>query len=224
MKLLILVISNNYYPYNEFKKAWKSIKKPDWVDMYFVETRNNNNTLIEIEDETIYVNGTDSLRPGIWKKQLFAMKWLLNKNYDYLLRSNLSTVYNFDLLKSYLLDKPRTRVICGNILYIPDNCESFTTSVYEFSRKTVFGCSYIMSRDVVEYLVEWDSCEIEYMVPDDHVISYLIDDMRLDIHELPIGRETDNLDNNIVLRIRTDDRSKDIDRFRELVESWNRLI
>jgi hypothetical protein len=62
------------------------------------------------------------------------------------------------------------------------------------------------------------------MVPDDHVISYLIDDMQLDIHELPIGRETDNLDNNIVLRIRTDDRTKDIDRFRELVESWNRLI
>lgn len=224
MKLLILVISNNYYPYNEFKKWWKCIKKPDWVEIYFVETRNNNKKLIEIEEDVIYINGVDSLRPGIWKKQLFAMKWLLNKNYDYFLRSNLSTVYNFELLKSYLLNKPRTRLICGNILYIPDSYESLTTSICEFSRKTVFGCSYIMSRDVVEYLVEWDSCGIEYMIPDDHVISYLIDDMRLDIHELPIARETDTLDNNIVLRIRTDDRTKDIDRFKELVEEWNRLV
>lgn len=224
MKLLVLVISNDYYPYNEFKKWWKCIKKPDWADIYFVETRNNSKESIVVEEDTIYVNGVDSLRPGIWKKQLFAMKWLLNKKYDYLLRSNLSTVYNFKLLQSYLLNKPRTRLICGNVIYIPENYESREASIYEFTRRSIFGCSYIMSRDVVEYLIGWDSREIEYMIPDDHVISYLIDDMHLDIDELPIAREKDNLDTNMLLRIRTDDRSKDIERFRELVELWNSLL
>jgi len=219
MKLLILVISNDYYPYSEFKKWWKCIKKPDWVEIYFVEARENNTTSVEIVEDTIYIRGRDSLQPGIWKKQIYAMKYLLNKEYDYLIRSNLSTFYNFDLLKSYLLNKPKTRLICGNILYIPKHYETQS----EFSRKTVFGCSYIMSRDVVEHLVDWDSNEIEYMIPDDHVISYLIDDMQLDIDELPIAAENDTFNTNMILRIRTDDRSKDIDRFKELVESWNML-
>ena len=109
-------------------------------------------------------------------------------------------------------------------MYIPENYESREANIYELARRTIFGCSYIKSRDVVEYLIGWDSGEIEYMIPDDHVISYLIDDMHLDIDELPIARENDNLDTNMILRIRTGDRLKDIDRLRELVESWNSIL
>ena len=61
-----------------------------------------------IVDNIIYFNGEESLVPGILQKTMNAYKFFENDldKYDYTVRSNISTIIDFSLLASELIENP----------------------------------------------------------------------------------------------------------------------
>tara|TARA_B110000008_G_C16931382_1_gene548823 strand:+ start:558 stop:1337 length:780 start_codon:yes stop_codon:yes gene_type:complete len=77
---------------------------------YFVKYDNNikdtHGTDYYIENDIIYINGEETFIPGILEKTLLAIKYLNISEYDYFLRSNVSTIIEFNRLISYLENNP----------------------------------------------------------------------------------------------------------------------
>lgn len=121
MKVLILVISSNTQPvYREHKQVWRSYMKshPD-IDCYFIESRQ---IMIGhphfLTEDTLYVRG-DETYETIVRKTIRAMEYfLVRKSYDFVVRTNLSSVWIFPRLLAFLATIPRTEyyggVICRN--------------------------------------------------------------------------------------------------------------
>lgn len=53
-------------------------------------------------DEILYIHGHETRIPGILKKTVEAMDYFRNEDFHYTIRSNISTVINFDLLLNKL--------------------------------------------------------------------------------------------------------------------------
>jgi len=80
------------------------------VSTYFVKYNNyvkdTYGSNYYIEDDIIYVNGKESFMPGILEKTLVSFKHFNNFEFDYLIRSNISTIIEFNKLISYLENNP----------------------------------------------------------------------------------------------------------------------
>ena len=92
------VLSNYYKKFNDnvltyFVKYNENVKSTYWTEYY-------------IENDIIYINGKETFIPGILEKTLLAFKYLNNFDYDYLIRSNISTIIEFNRLISYLEKNP----------------------------------------------------------------------------------------------------------------------
>lgn len=108
------------------------------------------------EDAVVVTDVQESLVPGVARKTLAALK-LLAQDYDYVIRTNLSTLWLWDRLQAYIQAAPRTRFFGG--------------TVDPRSGEHVCGCCMIWSRDVVDHLLEqweevWDATD-----PDDAVMT-----------------------------------------------------
>jgi len=82
--------------------------------------------------------------PGLLYKTRVAMEYLLNhEEFDYLLRSNLSSFFHAESLLEFIKDKPRQNAMFGDLIV----------------GKFLSGSGYIMTRDVVEKFTKWDYSE-----------------------------------------------------------------
>jgi len=101
MKVLFIIISSNTEPvYAEHKKVWSSYmnSNPD-IDSYFIEYRNEDQAL---EGNTLFLTGTESFT-NIIKKTIDGIKYFMDlKDYDFIVRTNLSSLWNFNVLMKYL--------------------------------------------------------------------------------------------------------------------------
>jgi hypothetical protein len=144
MKLCILVIASRGKEYDELILLWRSIKYPDWVKLYFVFADPNTPEMISVSGDTIFVRGKECICPGILYKTRAAMDYLLTHEcFDYLLRSNLSSFFNVESLLNFLIDKPRTNAMFGQLMF-----ERFLS-----------GSGYIMTPDIIRRFLDWDYSE-----------------------------------------------------------------
>jgi len=161
MKLCILVIASHSKEYDELIHLWRSIKYPDWIKLYFVFAEHDSSELVSVSGDTILVRGKDSICPGIFYKTRAAMEYLLaNEEFDYLLRSNLSSFFNAESLLEFLKDMPRTNAMFGELVF-----ESFLS-----------GSGYIMTPDVIQKFLDWDFQEDvnPIRMNDDEIVGYFM--------------------------------------------------
>jgi hypothetical protein len=168
MKLLILVIYSDSKEYQEMLKIQRSYLHhfPN-VQTFFIHFRKQPQP-IEVEDDFIYVNGTDSYL-NITLKTIESLVYALyNINFDYIIRTNMSTLINIPLLYDFCLQLPKTNVYTsGNMLNL-----QWLEVKANIKDKSLFGTlfasgtSIIMSKDVVNYLVQHKS-KIRYDIVDD---------------------------------------------------------
>lgn len=142
-------------PYDGMKRVLKEAVRgglpPGWTHKFVYAGG-------EAEDaDDVVVDVQESLVPGVARKTLAALKRHA-AGYDYVIRTNLSTLWLWDRLQSYIDACPRTRFFGGTVdaLHCGDH---------------VCGCCMIWSRDVVEHVLEqwdevWDSPD-----PDDVVLT-----------------------------------------------------
>lgn len=108
MKIIILVISHNKLDarIQHFRKIWKNICKKNQnpnIKIFLTEYCNELEEEIKEINEFIYIKGQEKIIPNLFYKTIKAIDYI-NKNYkyDFLLRTNLSTLWNFNKLEKYL--------------------------------------------------------------------------------------------------------------------------
>lgn len=131
--------------------------KFDFVETFFIEYYENLESEYEISGDILKIKGTESLIPGLLHKTVDALLILrkTGKTHDYVIRSNVSTIINFNLLK--------------RLLFNGSNCDYFSAKFWnldwiDFSYGVVdqryFGTNFAsgtmigMSRNVVSILLE----------------------------------------------------------------------
>ena len=82
----------------------------DNIYTYFIVYKNNilseHNQNYYIEDDMFYIDGVENRIPGILNKTIFSLEKLNHIEYDYLVRSNISTIIEFNRLIEYLTRNP----------------------------------------------------------------------------------------------------------------------
>lgn len=181
-RVLILIIASENHPvYSELQKVWESYMNsdPEHVTAYFLKADPLLDEKCKIVGNTIYSKVIDGYRPGILLKTVYALEKLepdLNK-YDYIVRTNLSTVFHFPRLLAYLNALPKERCYAGRIL----------DHNWDKTRVYVQGCGIIFSRDVVQGMMR----EKEYIIaqaqetPDDVVMGDVIRNQGVPIIQFP---------------------------------------
>lgn len=161
MKILMLIIAcdnhstypNPYYPNNiennpvfpELQKNWRAYmhSDPEHVEAYFLKSDPNLPSEYEIREDTIWVRQYETWIPGILNKTVIGMEALLPRldEFDYVVRTNLSSFYIYPRLLDYLETLPREKCYCG----MP-----YDYAGYLF----VQGAGIILSTDLVRQIVE----------------------------------------------------------------------
>lgn len=120
-----LTIDNPYYGnekrYNKFKILNKIIydKFINDIKFFFIEYDNKlEENIIELNDY-IYIKGDEMpLNPNTLLKTTQAIEYINNKyNYDYIIHTNLSSIWNIPVLLSLYDNIPRTNFFGGHLLF-----------------------------------------------------------------------------------------------------------
>jgi len=187
MKLLNLIIySINIPEYQEmFKIQSVYLKKVNNIDYYFLvftkrmkEMFGNEHDIIVI-DNIIYLKGSESLIPGILLKTLYGLEIFKNKKYDYIIRSNISEIINFDLLRDKLNDMDFDY---GGSSYKELTWLDFSAGIFDwiyYKRKFIQGNSILISNNFKDIIIENKIKILNYNVIDDVAIGLLYDDLKL---------------------------------------------
>jgi len=100
--------------------------------------------MLSVTGDTILVRGKECICPGILYKTRAAMEYLLkHEEFDYLIRSNLSSFFNVEGVLKFLKNMPRTNAMFGQLMF-----ERFLS-----------GSGYIMTPDVIQRFLDWDFSE-----------------------------------------------------------------
>ena len=191
MKVLILSIYNDTPIYNRmFELQNKYINNIAYknIDYYFVTFRNEQNELIVKDANILYVKGTESYL-GITDKTLKSLKYLLDiSKYDYIIRTNISTIIHFSNLINFLDTLPKKNVYLGGV-FLTLNWFDHKGGINEINieklslrgLKYIQGTSIILSNDIAEYILQ-NSYLINHELVDDVAIGLFIRDNLPDIY------------------------------------------
>lgn len=109
MKLLFLILANDTPAYLEMQRLWQKYMNIDSnIKSYFIKYDVNKlfDSDVTVHNDTIYMKGeNDSLIPGCLDKTIKAIEYSLNNfEFDYLIRTNMSSVWDFNKIYSYITD------------------------------------------------------------------------------------------------------------------------
>ena len=164
MKILMLVIACETHPlFKQLKVEWRKNTHPS-VKNIFIQYSSNVDQITLVDDDTLFLPGTESFE-GITRKTVESLEYFLNyTNFTHVIRTNLSSVWHYPRLISYLNTREMTGLFTG--VMGTDN-----------SRYFISGAGMYMSRDVAELLVKNKEKVYTYLFQDDLAISYALDDL-----------------------------------------------
>lgn len=158
MRVLVLVIASRGAPYDAMRRAWARHAPPagwrvawlygdsarslgDSDSAYPDSARSLGDPASEpsAQPGDFIASGVrECITPGALDKTVAALRELLTDDYDYVLRTNLSSWFHWGVLAEHLAGCPRARYAAG---YSPDGSH-------------LSGCGLLMSRDVAARLAK----------------------------------------------------------------------
>jgi len=137
--LIILIISSPGEIYNQLKELQlKYLKLHEDIKYFFVEFKDDIDEDIIIDNYDIYIKGTESINPGMIIKTCKAIEWINNNfEYDFLLRTNLSTFLHIKNILNFISILPNTNAYSG----------------FSFSN-LITGTGFFMSKDITKTLID----------------------------------------------------------------------
>jgi hypothetical protein len=160
MKALMLIISSDTEPvYAEHRKVWLSyMNSSAQIDAYFIQYRDGPQ---ELDGNTFWLTGKESFQ-GIITKTIDSLDYFLQQtDYDFIIRTNMSSFWNFKALLNHLRTLPTEKLYSGVIG--KHNATSFAS-----------GSGFIMSRDVARLLVGNRQIAENFKVMDDVDIGHTL--------------------------------------------------
>jgi len=187
MSILILSIFNKTPRNDQLLQIHReqnnyNIMKKYNIDYYFItfdETISDDYKLI---DNILYIKGFEGYM-NILDKTIKALHYFINihcKHYDYIIRTNISSVFNYTLLHQYINILPKTNIYIGGVYFIldwidkPFNITEETTQKYNLHKLSYFqGTCIILSNDVASFLLKYSN-KLIYEIIDDVAIGLFI--------------------------------------------------
>ena len=106
MKIIHLVLysTNNEYDqmYHLTRKYYTKFSNVTTIYYHFNDIVND----YELNDDILFIKGTETFIPGILDKTIKAFQYINHHDFDYMIRSNISTIVDFDKLIEYLQHTP----------------------------------------------------------------------------------------------------------------------
>lgn len=181
MKLLNLIIYSTDIPeYEEMYKIQSAYLKKIGIEHYFLIFSENmfgiDKNMI-FHDNIIYFKGKENLIPGVLLKSLYGMEFF-NNDYDYIIRSNISEIINFDLLRDKL---SKNSFDYGGSQYKKLQWLDYRAGILDktfWGHKFVQGNAIIISNNFKNLIVQNKNRILNYKVVDDVAFGLLYDDLR----------------------------------------------
>jgi hypothetical protein len=173
MKLLILAIYSKGY--DEMLSIQRSyLHRFPNVTSYFVDFRDQTND-IEVEGDFIYVKGKDTYI-NITYKTIKAIEYAVKHiKFDYMIRTNMSTIIYIPELIAYCSTLRKTNVYTGGMLHTLQRIDKKSGIIDDtyWGTRFISGTSIIMTHDVAYSLIKHKS-KIHYDIIDDVAIGIFI--------------------------------------------------
>lgn len=176
IRILVLIISSPGDAYNRLKANWRiCANSHPFIDTYFMEMcedHPNFNTVNDNfeEDQTLIFKGTDSIVLGCLHKTIRSLQILDLTKYDYIVRTNLSSVVHYDRIYKFLSDNitPSEKYYAGVILH-----GAGTTTGLSMKISFCSGALFIMSSDVADIVSQINNYENTIMYDDVHIAHHI---------------------------------------------------
>jgi len=177
LKILNLIL---YSP--EYEKMYKILSmflKLKEIPHFFYCYDNTIDSSYLIKDDIFYIKGNETFLPGILEKTLYIFNYFKDQEYDYIVRSNISTLINFDFLSNSLQENP---IDYGGPLYYMGapfiNPSSGITEEFlkEYGDVSSFcsGICIILSRNAINCILDNKKEALSYNVIDDVALGITI--------------------------------------------------
>lgn len=171
LKTLILIIATDDKPaYRELQKIWEAYMNtdPQHFEAYFLRADPNLSVPYVIKSNEIIVKTEEGFVPGILNKTILALEAMQERlhEFDYVIRTNLSSFFPFPNLLNYLKKLPQENCYCGISLF--QTKELGVPADFKII-PFVSGAGIILSRDLAKLLIK-DHADFEKYkseVPDD---------------------------------------------------------
>jgi hypothetical protein len=183
MKLLNLIIYSTDIPeYEEMYKIQSAYLKKIGIEHYFLIFSKNMKQMFGIDSHVvshnniIYFKGAENLVPGVLLKTLYGLEFFY-KDYDYIIRSNISEIINFDLLRDKL---SKNSFDYGGSQYKTLEWMDFRSGIVDrrlWGHKFVQGNAVIFSNKFKNLIVQNKNRILNYNVVDDVAFGLLFDDL-----------------------------------------------
>lgn len=201
IKAVILIIASNLDTDDRYKSAYESWKKymnkHKNIDCYFLELKEDLDSDLIKKGNHIYVKGKETKTPGILDKTMITMNSMKN-DYDYFIRSNISTLWNLDKLYSFLMELPENNVHYSNSIFPEGGAGAKRVS--DFGQ----GTDIIISKDIAKNICDmyqkykdkpyeqWPNYKERCGNPmDDTIIGYMVEQVSgVDMYGYTIGEDS----------------------------------
>lgn len=224
-KLIILITSSsNIDEYVEMKRLTDLYMKlyKDVIKYFFIEFNPEMEENIKKEENTLYFKGIESTIPGIFQKTIYAMEYInTNYDYDFVVKTNLSSFFHMKNLFKYLGSIPKENFAGGF-----DCFGSFITGTGIFlsrdsSNKLVDIGKYYLNSDAFDDVLITQllrTCNIPiYYIGHEYKWTYLTHDNLPE--DNPYNEEIEYPENTLYFRIKYNpDRNIDIMYFKLLLK------
>lgn len=152
-KMLVLIIaSDGVQAHVELQKIWKAYMNsdPEHFEVYFIRGNPDLATPSEIKGNELFVKCEESYIPGITLKTVLSIEAMMPRmhEFDYVLRTNLSSFYVFPRLLEFLKTLPKEGCLAGWQQYIPASWAPKFGTINFLS-----GAGFILSSDLAQMLV-----------------------------------------------------------------------
>ena len=174
-----------------------------------------------LDGDILYLPGKETYLPGILDKTMGTFSYVRKNypDYDYYLRTNISTIVDINRLLEKL-DKEHISY-GGGLLHIGKGYRDPSCGIendrYE-GLTYVWGTAILFSNEMFKRFVD-HSNQIDRSVIDDVAIGKLAIDLKIKATEISVEQNIKNKSlKPIVYRNKSDDRKKDVVRMREIVK------
>jgi hypothetical protein len=181
MNILILCIFNETDRNKELIQIQRNnFIKNDLMDYYFITYDKSLTREFKLMKDTLFIKGSES-HLNILDKTIKSLRYFTsNKNYYFIVRTNISTAFNYKLLYNYLNEIPRNNIYIGGNLYklvwLDPRSGVTKENTQKYSLNDLFffqGTCIILSRDVVKFILD-NSNNLKYDIVDDVSIGLFI--------------------------------------------------
>lgn len=181
MNILILCIFNETYRNNKLQNIQRilletqrqKITNKFSIDYYFITYDESITEEFKLIGDTLFIKGNESLL-NIVDKTIKSLRYFTNdKEYDFIVRTNISTAYNYNLLYNHLNELPKNNLYNGGLLFklgwIDEPCGITKYNIEKYSLDGLYyfqGTCIILSPDVVKFILDNHNNLIHEVVDD----------------------------------------------------------